>query len=163
GALYFMTGGRKLDSDLYRVSYKNRDKSGQPRQVADAPSLNSEHATRRKLEEYHRHSKDPKAINFIWKYVKDEDRHIRYAARIALGHQPIDAWINKGWKEKNTSAIGPSMIAGRRNGDSSLRGQVFKKAAPSKPDRLSRDDKIDLLRTYALAWIRLGTPTPAEK
>ena len=163
GALYFMTGGRKLDSDLYRVSYKNRDKSGQPRQVADVPSLNSEHATRRKLEEYHRPSKDPKAINFIWKYLKDEDRHIRYAARIALEHQPIDSWINKVWKEKNSTAIVQSMIAVTRNGDSSLRGQVFKKLAAIKPDKLSRDEKIDLLRTYELALIRLGTPTPAEK
>lgn len=163
GALYFMTGGRKLDSDLYRVSYKNRDKSGQPRQVADAPSLNSEHATRRKLEEYHRPSKDPKAINFIWKYLKDEDRHIRYAARIALEHQPIDSWINKVWKEKNSTAIVQSMIAVTRNGDSSLRGQVFKKLAAIKSDKLSRDEKIDLLRTYELALIRLGTPTPAEK
>lgn len=163
GALYFMTGGRKLDSDLYRVSYKNRDKSGQPRQVADVPSLNSEHATRRKLEEYHRPSKDPKAINFIWKYLKDEDRHIRYAARIALEHQPIDSWINKVWKEKNSTAIVQSMIAVTRNGDSSLRGQVFKKLAAIKSDKLSRDEKIDLLRTYELALIRLGTPTPAEK
>src|SRR5690606_13027502 len=55
------------------------------------------------------------------------------------------------------------MIAVTRNGDSSLRGQVFKKLAAIKSDKLSRDEKIDLLRTYELALIRLGTPTPAEK
>ena len=163
GALYFMTGGRKLDSDLYRVSYKNRDKSGQAPQAAAAPAVNREHETRRKLEEYHRPSNDSKAIKFIWKYLKDDDRHIRYAARVALEHQPLNSWINRVWKEKNSTALIQSMIAVTRNGDSSLRGEVFKKLASIKSDRLSREEKIDLLRTYELALIRLGTPTQAEK
>src|SRR5690554_5605154 len=162
GALYFMTGGRKLDSDLYRVSYKNHDKSGKAPQVA-AADISREHETRRKLEEYHRPSNDPKAINFIWKNLKDDDRHIRYAARIALEHQPLDSWIKRVWKEKNSTALIQSMIAVTRNGDSTLRGEVFKKLASIKSDRLSRDEKIDLLRTYELALIRLGTPTQTEK
>src|SRR5690606_29037789 len=162
-ALYFMTGGRKLDSDLYRVSYKNSDKSGAAPQVAAASAVNREHETRRKLEEYHRPSNDPKAIKFIWKHLKDDDRHIRYAARIALEHQPLDSWIERVWKEKNNTALIQSMIAVTRNGDSSLREQVFKKLAGIKSDRLTRDEKIDLLRTYELALVRLGTPTQAEK
>src|SRR5690606_24864483 len=125
--------------------------------------INREHETRRKLEEYHRPSNDPKAISFIWKHLKDDDRHIRYAARIALEHQPLDAWIKRVWKEKNSTALIQSMIELSRNGDSTLREEVFKKLGSINSDRLPRDEKIDLLRTYELDLLRMGTPTPAEK
>ncbi len=49
GALYFLTGGRRLDSDLYRISYEDKeDKSDEP-----AVAITEEGKLRRKLEEYH--------------------------------------------------------------------------------------------------------------
>jgi glucose/arabinose dehydrogenase len=84
GALYFLTGGRRLESDLYRVYYG--DGKGNT-ETLTAPALTTDQQTRRKLEEYHVAPKAG-AVEFAWPYLKNEDRFIRYAARVAIEHQP---------------------------------------------------------------------------
>jgi hypothetical protein len=78
GAVYFLTGGRRIESDLYRVYYKDNKKN--TKQLT-AASLTNAQKIRRKLESYHGAPKAD-ALEFAWPYLKNEDRFIRYAARI---------------------------------------------------------------------------------
>ncbi|MCG7859620.1 heme-binding protein, partial [Flavihumibacter sediminis] len=50
GALYFLTGGRRLESDLYRVYYGDGHLKKEP--IAK-PAITPENALRRELEAYH--------------------------------------------------------------------------------------------------------------
>ena len=80
GALYFLTGGRRLESDLYRVYYGDNSLTNEPLPVTE---ITNAVKTRRQLEAFHG-TKNPDAVNFAWPYLKDNDRYIRYAARVAV-------------------------------------------------------------------------------
>ncbi len=82
GALYFLTGGRKLDSDLYRVYYGDNTSSNAPLTSSLTSTQIEAQTTRKELGKFHRYIK-PRAINIAWLYLKNNDRFIRYAARIA--------------------------------------------------------------------------------
>jgi len=75
-----MTGGRRLESDVYRVYYGDNKQNTEP---LAAPALTDAQKLRRQLEEYHTAPKAG-AVDFAWPHLKDEDRFIRYAARIAI-------------------------------------------------------------------------------
>jgi len=162
GTLYFLTGGRKLDSDLYRVYYKGRDTTGTSPKTVIATAETPERKIRKELEQYHRKS-DIEAIQKIWPYLKHDDRRIRYTARIALEHQPVNSWIKLAWKENNIHAITQSMIALARVGHSALQSNMLKKLMTINIDRISEEKKINLLRAYELVISRMGMPSGEQR
>src|SRR5690606_4705327 len=87
GALYFTIGGRRTQSGLYRITYTG-DESTAPASIAD--EANELRKLRHELEALHR--PDPQAVEKAWPYLSHADRHIRYAARIAIEHQPVPTW-----------------------------------------------------------------------
>ena len=110
GALYFLTGGRRLESDLYRVSY-NGDGNQNTEAVASIADEGVQLRTLRKqLEEFHGEPQKG-ALDFAWPYLKHEDRFIRYAARVAVEHQPVAQWQARALAEKDPQALIQSMIA----------------------------------------------------
>ena len=154
GALYFLTGGRKLESNLYRVYYgDNKDFT---KDIVAAPLL-EEQKIRRKLEEYHGQPKAG-AVDFAWPYLKHADRFIRYAARIAIEHQPINEWKEKGLNEKDPVILTQAMIALARSGDSTSKNQALKSLTAINYAQLSEPQQIDLLRAFELLLFRYGVP-----
>jgi putative heme-binding domain-containing protein len=90
GAMYFMTGGRRLESDVYRVYYKGRTSpAGKARALPEAAVV------RRNLEKWHSADAPESALGEILAGLEHEDRFVRYAARIALEHQPMERWVGK--------------------------------------------------------------------
>ena len=162
GALYFLTGGRKLISDLYRVTYKKQDEIKEAKKTEKLAEETPEQKIRKELEQYHKPS-DIAAIKFIWPYLKHDDRHIRYAARIALEHQPVNSWIKLAWKERNIHAITQSHIAMARMGHSNLKSNMLKKLMTINIERISLERKIDLLRAFELVISRMGMPNEQDK
>ena len=50
----------------------------------------SPHTLRREIERYQRPAMDPeRAVEFLLPHLRHDDRFIRYAARVALEHQPV--------------------------------------------------------------------------
>jgi putative heme-binding domain-containing protein len=153
GALYFVTGGRRLESDLYRIYYD----VGKP---VDAKSVKEESVSdnlnlRRKLETFHR-SVGKEAVDFAWPYLNHNDRFIRYAARVAVEHQPITLWQNKALKEKATQAFLEASIALAHHAKSSVRTELVNALTRQKFASLAHDQKIDLLRAMELVILRMG-------
>lgn len=151
GALYFLTGGRRLESDLYRVSYVGEEKTGDNNIV-----INEENKLRREIEKYH----EPKAgaVEYAWKYLNHKDRFIRYAARIAVEHQPVQQWQELVFKEKDPVALTQSAVALARQGDASLKNKLLQTLNTINYQQLSASQKIDLLRAYELVFSRMGFP-----
>lgn len=157
GALYFLTGGRRLESDLYRVYY---DGSESTAPVAAAP-VNKENELRRSLERFHG-APDKSAVTTAWPYLKHPDRHIRYAARVAVENQPVAEWQDKALGEKDPIALTNAMIALAREGKPDQKSAILKALMTINYKALSESQQIDLLRAFELVLLRMGTPDAAQ-
>ncbi|WP_304516859.1 c-type cytochrome [Cecembia rubra] len=158
GAMYFMTGGRRLESDVYRVYYTGKvDDSGSNK--TPSPALTEAHQTRRMLETFHSGGPKSGAIETTWPYLNDEDRFIQYAARIAIEHQPVNEWQEKALNEKDPSTLIQSMIALIRQGDKKLQNRILEALVALDFGQLSSSDQLNMLRALELSLFRQGIPS----
>lgn len=163
GALYFTVGGRGTQSELFRVTYVGEEST--------APAVSEEDAgrplrqLRRELENHHRRTEDPAAtVELALSYLGHEDRFIRYAARVALEHQPVELWRNRVLQSSTPEALITGVIALARQGTTSDRAAALRALAPLTQGRgLSEAQRLELLRAYQLIFIRLGLPTDEER
>ncbi|WP_343701545.1 c-type cytochrome [Chitinophaga sp.] len=160
GAMYFLTGGRRLESDLYRVYYDDGKKIDS--KETEAPQLTEAHKIRRQLESYHGGEK-PGAIEAAWPYLKHEDRFVRYAARTVLENQPVANWQQKALAEKDPATVIETTIALARRGDKAIRDSLLLQLQTIGYTRLSPAQQIDLLRAFELVLVRMGEPGAAAK
>ena len=158
GAMYFLTGGRRLESDLYRVHYKgNAADTRQP----EMPVLNEEQKIRRSLEAYHQPK--PGAVDFAWPYLKHNDRFVRYAARIAVEHQPLNEWQEKTLNEKNPVTLSQAAIALARRGNAEVRDQLLRSLMKVNYKSINSTQQLDLLRAFELTVAYMGLPESGLK
>ena len=154
GAMYFMTGGRRLQSDVYRIYY-----DGNVEQKSTAAQIPEAHQIRRKLEEFHSGGPKAGAVDFLWPYLKHEDRFIQYAARIALEHQPVNEWQEKALNESDAKTLTQSMIALTRHGDKYLQPKILGALMSVDFKQLDATDKVNLVRAIELSLFRQGMPS----
>jgi putative heme-binding domain-containing protein len=167
--MYFTVGGRKTQSGLYRVIYVGKDST--------APSKGDDRgaearALRHQIEAFH-HPKDPRAVDGAWPYLNHDDRYVRFAARVALEHQDPATWADRALAEKDAQAALTSLLGLVRVSasdrfhhpkapppDPVLKGRIFDALERLDWDRLTDDQRIELLRTYEVALNRMGRPAP---
>lgn len=158
GAMYVSVGGRKVQSGLYRVTYTGGDS------LSPSPQAEEKPLVRRTLEAFHG-KQDPKAVEAAWPSLNDADRQTRFAARIALEHQPVASWKDKALNESNPRAALTALMALARSsgGDKALQQPIL--AALNKIDfkALKGIDRVTLIRDYALAFTRMGEPDASTK
>ena len=162
GAMYVSVGGRKVQSGLYRVTYVGGESmKNEPDSGGKETALGE---VRQKLETFHG-KQDPKAVDAAWPHLASADRNVRFAARIALEHQPIAAWKDKALNEANSRAALTALMGLIRcsSGDKALQQPVL--AALNKIDfkALKGIDRVTLIRNYALTFTRMGEPDAATK
>ncbi|WP_259015306.1 c-type cytochrome [Emticicia fluvialis] len=158
GALYFLTGGRRLESDLYRVYYNGNE--AVETSLASVPT--KENTLRREIETFHT-DPNPLAIDKAWPNLSHPDRFIRYASRLALEHQPIAEWQQKALAEKDPVKVINAMIGLARQGQPELKESILKSLLSVNYAALSESQKIDILRAFELVIVRMGEPEPATK
>ena len=160
GNMYFCVGGRKGQSYLYRVRYVGNEST-----ELSPLDTTSEHAqarkTRRMLESFHG-TPNPKAIETAWPYLSNKDYHLRYAARIAIEWQDPKSWADKAYAESNdVGAIHALLSLARSDLPGSLQPKINRL---TKVDfsKLNKQNKLDLLRTYAVIVSRGGKPEASQ-
>jgi putative heme-binding domain-containing protein len=157
GAMYFTIGGRGAQSELFRVTYTGKLPTD-PVAYTDSRS-EADRAIRHKIEAFHRPAENPEAaVEFLLPYLNHPDRFIRYAARVALEHQPVKFWQDK-LPSKTPNEIIGGVVALARQGDKSVQPRLLERLAQLNWTSLSEEDKLDLLRAYQLVFIRTGAPT----
>ncbi len=163
GAMYFLTGGRKLDSDLYRVYYGDNTSSNAPiNSVLPSANVQAQN-TRKMLEKFHG-APDPQAVNTAWPFLKNKDRYIRYAARIAIEHQPSEQWMDKALNETDPEISIQAIIALARSTDSTgPQSKMINALTRINYAQLTESQKIDLVRAFELVLLRSGKPEAAAK
>ena len=172
GALYFAVGGRRTQSALYRVTYVGD-------QTTSAASGHDETDTdrrelRRQLEAFHPRMGAPARdvdLELIWQCLADSDRFIRYAARVGLEWQPLARWQDRGLSDPDVTRRIEAAVALARSGSAQLtdansrarlRAHTLRSLNDLNYADLTLSQRRDLLRAYALVFIRLGRPSLAE-
>lgn len=155
GALYFTVGGRRTQSGLYRVTYTGTLSTTAP---ASPKSVVKAREVRRKLESFHGHA-DPAAVGTVWPYLRHTDRFIRAAARVALEHQDPKTWQERALKATDAQTTLTALLGLVRVGDKSLQPRILESLGRVQWGALSDSQRLELLRVYGLAFIRMGTPS----
>ena len=161
GALYFMTGGRKLDSDLYRV-YAQDTQDVALASMDVAVEETEAHKIRTRLEQYHKRVGE-EAVSTAWPYLNHPDRHVRYAARLVLEHQPVQLWQERALHEIDPQALIQGMIALARHTDQPLQSEMLKSLTSLDFNTLPEDIQLDILRAFELNFARFGAPNRQDK
>ena len=161
GGMYFTVGGRGAQSELYRVRYAGDEPTvavdGKDSREASARGL------RRSLEGLHRPAADPAAaVATAMPHLASGDRFLRYAARVALEHQPLSLWQTPALGQADPGARIEAAIAVARQADPTAQSAVLDALDGLDPARLPAADTLRLVRAYQLALIRLGEPSTSR-
>ena len=153
GSLYFLIGGRRSQSALYRVSYTGTESTAPS---TSYPEPNELAKLRRSLEQLHAKSDDPQSVvEQAWPQLSHKDRFIRYAARIAIEHQPVESWIEKALKETDTQAILEISLAIARNAEPTVQEKLVTLLDGLDWNQLDQPQKLHLLRSFGLTLVRM--------
>ena len=155
-AMYFTIGGRRTQSGLYRVTYTGNESTSP---VVAKPDAGAElRAIRHKLETLH-HADAPDAIATVWPYLGHADRTIRFAARIALEHQPVESWLEKALAENSSAdAKLTALLAVARCGAKDLQIPFLGSLSQLDSSKLNESQVLSALRVLGLSFIRMGEP-----
>lgn len=161
-AMYFIIGGRRTQSGLYRVTWRpDRAQSRltpPPRRPRAMELQAAQHRLlRQRLESLHA-APDPGMLPLIWENLADNDRHIRYAARIALEHLPVDLWQQQSLAERQPDAALGSLLALARTGTEEQAAEITTALISVARTPLSDRHWTDWLRVTAVHFARHGRP-----
>ena len=159
GALYFLTGGRRLESDLYRVYYTGSEPTTP---VANAPAPTKENQLRRQLEQFHG-APSPGALALAWPNLNHPDRFVRYAARLAVEHQPVAQWQERAIAETDPQRKTQAVVALARHGDAALKSKMLNSLMQINYNSLPESQQFDVIRAFELVFTRMGLPEGADK
>jgi hypothetical protein len=160
GAMYFVTGGRKTQSGLYRVRYVGPQVSAQAPTDADRAheeSCRKLRTLRRRLEALHGRQ-DAQAIVEAWPHLDHADPWVRYAARTAVEHQPADQWRERALSESRPVGALTALFALARVGDASVQPKLLGRLSKANLERQPADNQLLAARIYAVCIARMGRP-----
>ncbi|MEM1296160.1 MAG: hypothetical protein AAGH89_12405, partial [Verrucomicrobiota bacterium] len=158
GALYFTIGGRDTQSGLYRVTYTGEEPA-EPVQHT-LTNLPRPFQLREALEQFHGHA-IPGTVDTAWPYLIHPDRHVRYAARTVLEHQPVENWQTKALSEKHSRGKIEALLALARVGSADLQTDILDSLDAIPWANLDETDRLDLVRLHLVLFSRSGPPAPA--
>jgi putative heme-binding domain-containing protein len=173
GAMYFAIGGRRVQSGFYRVTYTGKESTAP---VKAASKGAKEREFRHELEAFHG-KQDPKALKAAWPELDHKDRFIRWAARTAIEHQPAAAWADRALTEKNPGRQVEALMALTRvTGidpqhrkpsdapvDKVMGAKILDALTKIEWKKLNHEQRLTLVRTYSIAFVRFGQPDDAAK
>ncbi|MCU0384940.1 MAG: c-type cytochrome [Flavihumibacter sp.] len=160
GALYFLTGGRRLESDLYRVYYGD----GHLKKESVAKSaITPENALRRELEAFHVNP-DDKGRTLAWANLDHADAGIRFAARKILEQSPQASWITTVNASSQPSKLVQATLAISKQAGTGTDWDLVKNILNKIPfSELDRQQQLDLIRAIELFLSRSAKPGEATR
>ena len=160
GALWFTIGGRRAQSGLYRVTYVGGESTAPMQKAADQHT--ELRAQRQALEAFHG-KQDPSAVKTAWPFLSHADRHLRYAARIALEHQPPEQWASRVLEDSTPDVVIQGALALARVGEASLKPKLIKALCGLPMTKLDPRQRLDLARAMGLVFSRMGAPSDTDR
>jgi putative heme-binding domain-containing protein len=173
GAMYFLIGGRRTQSGLYRVTYTGKESTAPAVPEGSNPTRDQRLA----LEAQFGKKLDEAGLTKLFQELKSTDRFVRFAARTSLEHQDPKLWSETAFGQNDPQTIIHSMLALIRTsakcpdhdeekkgfGTPELRAKILAKLATLNFNQLTDEQKLDLVRVYHVLFHRFGAPNEAEQ
>ena len=154
GAMYFLVGGRRSSSALYRVRYTGSE-STEPVTHSNAQMANS----RKRIEKFYEGIPDDQFESIWTSLTSSSSRSHRFAARTALELSQDRGWYARALAEKDVQTKLESLLALiRQQKDETLQAKVVDSLDAIDFASLSELQKLHLLRNYGLVLMRMGKP-----
>ncbi|MBL9114391.1 MAG: DUF1080 domain-containing protein [Verrucomicrobiaceae bacterium] len=166
GAMYFAIGGRRVQSGLYRVTYAGEESTAE--EVVKSAQTDVV-KLRHQLEAFHG-KQDPKAIEVAGPQLSHPDRFVRWAARVAIEHQPVVQWAEFALTSGNAEALMalarvagtcPQIAPSGRNVDPELRNRLLTALLALDIGELPTDFQLAAVRTIQIVMNRFDHPDDA--
>ena len=171
GAMYFTIGGRRVQSGLYRVTYVGDEST---KLAPDLVDKNDAREVRQMLEAFHGRQ-DPGAIDAAWPHLSNADRFIRFAARTAIEHQPVETWAERALAESDPGKKVEALLALARVAgvcpqhrtdstppiDTTMRDKLLAAALAIDIPNLDAKTQLTMQRTLQVIFNRFGRPDDA--
>ena len=156
GHMYVTIGGRGGQSALYRITYQGTESTAPAAWFNATP----EQKLRRELEALRDVAPSAAALEKAWPNMGHPDLWVRFAARIAVEHQPVDAWRARVKADANLDlALNAALALSRSGGPQDLAAIVTAAdAAANTKDLRQRQDRVRVLH---VAFSRHGRPDAA--
>jgi putative heme-binding domain-containing protein len=142
GAMYFVTGGRRTQSGLYRVS----STAGSTTKVVESTRSPGRPAQR--------------SLNQIWSGLDDSDHWTRYVARVELEMRPLAEWRERAVTEKRPTAALTALLALSRvsEPDAELQAAILTRLQQLSRPGLTSEQQLIAVRALSVCFIRMGKP-----
>ena len=179
GAMYFVTGGRRTQSGLYRARALRPGRMNVSKDDTSAAAAAAARASeparllRRKLEALGG-SHDPGTLDLVWNALR-ADRWTQYTARTTLESLPVDLWRDRaladfGHELRGSGGEEPRLVAAQtsallalaRVGDDVAQQRVRERLLDLLSPRRAATSRPVALRALAVSFIRHGRPETAQ-
>ena len=160
GALYFVTGGRRTQSGLYRVRYAGptvEEAIPSASALADERACAELRALRRQLESFAAGAAT-NALALAWPHLGHDDEWIRHAARVAVERRPVGEWQERALAESRPAAAATALLALARTGPKETAERLFARLLTLPIDTATGEVKLAAMRAFEVAFIRWGKP-----
>lgn len=158
GSMYFLTGGRELESALYKLTYTGEE-SGKILDLPENIEGANERNLRKELEVLHVQREADK-IDFILENLDHPDRFTRFAARIAMENQEYGLWKNEIYNSKSPLKTIALAISIARHGTDVDRLHSLDTLLEINWTTLPESQKVDFIRAIELILIRTERDLP---
>lgn len=157
GAMYVTTGGRQTQSALYRITALEAERPELASQDVEPAETRDARTVRRDLEAGHAGLR-PEIVPVALERLADPDRFVRYAARVALEHQPVEAWAEAALASHEPWARVEAIVGLARVGPATLRERLIASFQSLPLESMSAAELAAALRALELVLIRMGRP-----
>jgi len=140
GAMYFVTGGRRTQSGLYRVRWTAAPSIARPATLHSMPS------------DARRSSGD------VWQRLDSADHWMRYAYRVELEALPGGGWSRRALAEAQPTAAFTALLALSRVGEPSLQPQILERLLRLSATTLTTEQQLLAIRAASVCFLRMGRP-----
>ncbi len=156
GALWFITGGRRTQSALYRVTWKGKEEAPDTLNYTGFGD-GSDRELRKQLERFHL-EQSREGLELATNHLDHPDRFIRHAARVALENQPLFQWEESALASKSPTGLLALARLGPKETQEDLINSVCAQIEQGQVDDATL---LTLLRVLQLSFIRQGEPEEA--
>lgn len=165
GTMYFLTGGRRTDSSLWRVSYTGSESTApaakstpatgeladgvkQDRMLLQSAVLSNGDAAKGKTD-------------LLWSQIGSPDRLQRYSARLVLEQVPVTAWGSRLGAESDPWRVITASLAVARTGNKEQSAAALSALDRLEWAKLDKQQQLNWLRAVGLIFARYGEPDAA--
>ena len=151
GAMYFVTGGRRTQSGLYRVRWVGKQLSGALASQVDPTTSRT-----------HRVEDSARPTARLFDELNHSDLWTSYQARIALEMRPLSEWSESALAEVRPTAALTALLALSRVGEASLQPAILNRLHAISSEALSAEQQLLALRALSVCFLRIGSPNQEQ-